>query len=433
MVRNLQKKFIVTAMLAVTILLTVLIAGINILNFVITDRNQKQLLEMLCSQRGRILQEEGGREQGILGRRNLQRSSAFAIVFFDENGEITRYDLSHIFELEQEEAEALALEAYALEEKEGRLDAYLYRKADLSLMTEERPRPAGEEKEEFPGEPPALPAEETSGTVLVLLDISDQRGDLMSFLLISVVIALVCLAGMILPVRLLSHYMIRPIAENIQRQKEFVTNAGHEIKTPLAIIQSNTDALELFQGESKWTRNIRSQTVRLSGLMQNLLTLSKMDETGLNLPLEPFDLSAALAEAWKPFADPAGVRGIEVRVQIREGITVTGNRDSVLQLFSILFDNALKYTPEGGRIRISLEKDSRYALMRQSNSCDPKQMPSDPSRLFDRFYREDGSRDRKTGGYGIGLSAALAIAGANHASLSAAAAAENMIEFTFRI
>ena len=432
MVRKLQNKFILTAMLAVTILLTVLIAGINILNYLVAENSRRQLLQMLCRDRGRIMQEENEEEDEdekekhfgeFFDRRAMQRSSSYAVIYLDGDGNVTRTDLSHIFELEEEEASALALQVMAMEEEEGRTGSYLYRREDLSRIPEQGP---------FPGrEKPDLPREETSGTILVLLDISDLAGSTMSFLLVSVLIALICWAVMILPVRLLSHYMIRPVAENIQRQKEFVTNAGHEIKTPLAIIQANTDALELFQGESKWTRNIRSQTVRLSGLMQNLLALSKMDETGLQLVLEPFDISGALREAWKPFADPAENRKLKVEFDPGEDVTVTGSRDSIVQLFSILFDNALKYTPEGGSIAVRLEKDSRYIIVRQSNTCLPDQMPGDPARLFERFYRED--RARKKGGYGIGLSAARAIAQANHADLSARAAGENIIEFTFRI
>ncbi len=430
MVRKLQNKFILTAMLAVTILLTVLIAGINILNYLVTENSRRQLLQMLCRDRGRIMQEDGGdgmeteKHFGeFFDRRTMQRSSSYAVIYLDEGGNISRTDLSHIFELEEEEASALAMQVLEMEEEEGKIGSYLYRREDLSLMREQGPFPDREK--------PDLSMAESSGTILVLLDVSDLADSTMSFLLISVLIAAVCWAVMILPVRLLSRYMIRPVAENIQRQKEFVTNAGHEIKTPLAIIQANTDALELFQGESKWTRNIRAQTVRLSGLMQNLLTLSRMDETGLQLVLEPFDLSQALREAWRPFADPAENRKLEVEFDPGEEAVATGSRDSLIQLFSILFDNALKYTPEGGRVAIRLEKDSRYIVVRQSNTCLPDQMPEDPSRLFERFYRED--RSRKKGGYGIGLSAALAIARANHAELSARNAGEDIIEFTFRI
>ena len=427
MVRKLQNKFILTAMLAVTILLAVLIAGINILNYAVTVSSRRQLLQMLCRDRGRIMQEESGAAEGRVGqffdRRNMQRSSSYAIIYLDEDGTVTRTDLSHIFELEEEEASDLALQASAMEEEEGRIGSYLYRREDLSS------RPA-------PGPPmdrerASAAEEETSGTILVLLDISDMAESSMAFLIISVLIALICLAVMILPVRLLSHYMIRPVAENMLRQKEFVTNAGHEIKTPLAIIQANTDALELFQGENKWTRNIRSQTVRLSGLMQNLLTLSRMDETDLQLALEPFDISQAVRDAWKPFADPAENRKLKVEFDPGENAEAAGNRDSLIQLFSILFDNALKYTPAGGSISIRLEKTGRSVIVRQSNTCSPDQMPADPSRLFERFYRED--RSRKKGGYGIGLSAARAIAQANHAELSARTAGENVIEFSLKI
>jgi signal transduction histidine kinase len=108
----------------------------------------------------------------------------------------------------------------------------------------------------------------------------------------------------------LSKRIIRPLEENDRQQKQFISDASHELKTPVAIIQTNTEALELFNGESKWTRNIRTQTERLNGLMQNLLTLSKMDENALQLKMSPFSAGELVSEIWENFAESAGAKNI---------------------------------------------------------------------------------------------------------------------------
>jgi signal transduction histidine kinase len=208
-----------------------------------------------------------------------------------------------------------------------------------------------------------------------------------------------------------------------------VTNAGHELKTPLAIIMANTEALELYTGESKWTRNIKDQTKRLSGLMQNLLTLSKMDEPDLKLPKDEFDLGKLLIESAAPFEEPARKKKIRFSVDAAP-VTVRANRDSMGQLLGILFDNAVKYTPEGGVISAGIRTENKYVILEQRNSIDPADAVEDPGRLFERFYRSDSSRTRKKGGYGIGLSAARAIAQANGAEIGAMYTDQETIVFS---
>lgn len=140
---------------------------------------------------------------------------------------------------------------------------------------------------------------------------------------------------------------VRPIVENMEKQKRFVTDAGHEIKTPLAIIMANTDALELHQGETKWSRNIRGQTERLSGLMQNLLTLSRMDEGTAGTLMSECSLSEMTRDAVAQFREPAENRGISVLCDIAENVTVTGDKVRLLQLLTILLDQCGKIC--GGR------------------------------------------------------------------------------------
>ena len=133
---------------------------------------------------------------------------------------------------------------------------------------------------------------------------------------------------MLVLVILLSKKAIFPIAENIEKQKQFVTDAGHEIKTPLAIIMANTDAMELHNGENKWSRNIREQTIRLNGLMQNLLALAKMDEGGVKLPSSDILLSSLLEEILPSFYEPASLKEIIIQENIQPDIIVHGNRDN---------------------------------------------------------------------------------------------------------
>ena len=233
-------------------------------------------------------------------------------------------------------------------------------------------------------------------------------------------------------VSVLSRRAIAPIAENIVRQKQFVTNAGHELKTPLAIIMTNTEALELFNGESKWTRNIKAQTKRLSGLMQNLLTLSKMDEADLKLPMQYFDLGELIKEAAAPFEVPAHEKKLEFIIETPQ-IKVNANRDTIGQLIGILLDNAVKYTPEGGKITLTAFSEGKYAVLRQSNTIDPSDVEENPEKLFDRFYRRDEARTQKKGGYGIGLSAARAIAAANKAQISVCYNGQESIVFDVKM
>ena len=172
-------------------------------------------------------------------------------------------------------------------------------------------------------------------------------------------------------------------------------------------------------------------TRRLNDLMQNLLTLSKMDEADLNLPMQNFDLGELVRESAAPFEEPAREKRQSLSVEAPE-IAVKANRDSMGQLVGILLDNAVKYTPEGGEISVTVSREGNSVILREQNTIDPKDVEDNPERLFDRFYRRDEARTQKKGGYGIGLSAARAIAAANGAQISAAYREQNIV-FTVKL
>lgn len=258
------------------------------------------------------------------------------------------------------------------------------------------------------------------------------RHKILSMLALSGGVGLLCWLGMLALVMVLSRRAIQPIGVSIEKQKEFITNAGHELKTPLAIIQANTEAMELHQGENRWTRNIKAQTARLSGLMGNLLTLARMDEAGNLPPARPVDLSALARDGVESFREPAALRGITVEENLAPGLTIQADREHMAQLLSILLDNAVKYTAPGGRIDLTLARAGNVVRLQVKNT--PAQTPEgDLSRLFDRFYRGDPARTQKGGGYGIGLSAAQAIVRAWRGTIGAGTEGEDTVALTVEL
>jgi len=257
---------------------------------------------------------------------------------------------------------------------------------------------------------------------------AEARHRILSMLGLSTAGVALCWLGMLALVVVLSRRAIEPVAESIVRQKEFVTNAGHELKTPLAIIRANTEAMELRQGESKWSRNIREQTVRLNGLMENLLLLARMDEFAAQPPAERVDLSLLAQETLCSFQEGAALRGILLEEDLQPGVTVRSDRTHMAQLLSILLDNAVKYTEPEGRIGVALGQQGDQVILRVENG--PARLTGDPSRLFERFYRGDPARTQKTGGSGIGLSAARAIAETWQGTIRAETKGEDRVVFT---
>ena len=401
MIRTLQKKFVVTAMIAVTVLLLTVLGLINGVNALSQSRQSQRLLTSLAMQEGfgpAPRPEEGPfpggprEDRGGFFQEPLTEDSRMAALYFavrlDAEDRVLDVDLRRIASVTEEEAAALALQTLS-GRGYGRLGSYRFQIVE--------------------------PAE--GFHTVLFLDVSQQLRAVRRIAALSALAGLLAWCAMLVLVRALSRRTIRPIAENMQRQRQFVTDAGHELKTPLAIIQANVDAMELTGGESKYSRNIRSQTVRLSGLMQNLLTLARMDESSAPPDVEELSLSQLTAEQLESFRAPAELRQLGLEADIQEGVTVLASRQQMAQLLSTLLDNAVKYCAEGGRIALSLRREDR-AVLRLRNTVGDEDV--DVERLFDRFYRADSARSQKSGGYGIGLSAAQAIVRLHKGELSAA-------------
>lgn len=408
MIKMLQKKFVVTAMIAVSALIFLLLGAVNAVNIVIVQGEVDRTLSMIMENGGNPGNTLPGQNTAPPGLMDAPKSdydtlmsSNYFIVRLNRDGQSVFVDVSRTSAVTEEEAEAVAEKLYGSGKDSGKTGKFRY------LIQADR---VG------------------NGTTAVFLDTSDESYSYLRVLLLSASIGLVCWGLMLLFVILLSKKAIRPIAENFEKQKQFVTNAGHEIKTPLAIIQSNTEAMELYNGENKWSKNIKTQTMRLSGLMNQLLMLARMDETAGKARMVDFCVSQTLEDVLQGFLQPAEEKGIVLHTDIQPDIILHADQSQIEQLCSILLDNAVKYADDGGQVWVCLTRDGKRVQMRFQNTC--KSLPDDsPDKLFERFYRADTARTQKSGGYGIGLSIARTIVEANKGKIQAKYTNPNHITF----
>jgi len=226
---------------------------------------------------------------------------------------------------------------------------------------------------------------------------------------------------------LFSRRAITPYLKNMEAQKQFITNASHELKTPLTAISTSADVLAMEHEGDEWVNNIQVQAGRLSKLITNLVTLSRLDEEDPFPARTEFSLSDVLWEISESFVSLSQAKGKTYEQDIADGLTVTGDRAAIQQTVSILLDNALKYSPEGGSISLIARRSGKRVEICVSNTVDAAQR-IDTARLFDRFYRADESHSNTVNGTGIGLSIAKATVQAHGGKISAKQTG-NMIVF----
>ncbi|EXM37466.1 histidine kinase [Ruminococcus albus SY3] len=433
MIKRLRRKFVLIAAASVLAVELVVVGLINIINIGETHKRQMQLIEILCENDGDF-PEFGMRHEQMHSSAPGGGSFSSPVM----NGERKRFpDLG--FKLNEETRYQTRYfcvrynrELVPVEINTGHIAAVT--SADALNYAEEVSQTG--KTSGFLGNYRYEVRENLGETLYVFLDCREDIRTQRLFLLISAAISLGGWLLVCLLIIVCSRFAVRPFIENYEKQKMFITDAGHEIKTPLAIIQANTEVIEMIGEPSEWTQSIRNQIERLNGLIADLLRLSRMDEENVKLECEEFDLSDAFDEIAGPFRTLAENKGLSLEIRTQEGIRMNGNVSSIRQLVSILIENAVKYCDAGGSIEASVEKTAsgRHAIIRVKNDC--AEPPEQPERLFDRFYRADKSRKREDGetksGYGIGLSVAKAVTESHKGKISCKA--ENgKIVFTVRL
>ncbi|MCI1959046.1 MAG: HAMP domain-containing histidine kinase [Clostridia bacterium] len=405
MVKRLKRKFVMTSMLSLLAVLVFLSCTINFLFDLQVNKGADVILTLISENNGKFPEFEPnmevklknheinvqGKNDGTINV-NMKNSNSninitaetkfetrYFTLFTDKNGDVSQMDLTSVAAIDREKAESYAKAVLNSGKESGIFKYYRFMITDTD-----------------------------NGKMIVFLDCHDRISTKKQVMALSLVVGALCLAIMFVIVSLVSGKVVKQTAEAIESQKQFITDASHEIKTPLAIISANADVLELEHGRSEWLDSIRNQTTRLGELVKVLLTLSKMSEEQ-SVVFREFNLSKAATEAFEPFYVLANSKGKKTQTDIQEGIMYNGDEEYIKQMVSILADNAVKYASENGTIKLTLKKTALNKIeLSVFNTCDPMSQEQ-LYRLFDRFYRADSSRNRATGGYGIGLSIAKAI------------------------
>ena len=324
----------------------------------------------------------------------------FFRIFLDEDKKVTNVNMDHIAAVDEKKAVRMTKMAMLRRGKVGLVGSYRYRK------------------------------EYKDGQVrsIIFLDCKENQSfyHLAVTITITVSTLLTCLITVIFAIA--SKRAVRPFEINSNRQKQFITDASHELKTPLAIISANAEVLQYKGDGNEWTQNIIDQTKNMGKLINQLLVLAKLDEVQEKSEKQEADLKLLLEETIEPFEEVATQKKVTLKLHLEEGVTIRVNREQIAQLVSILTENAAKYVNDGGKIVWRLTKTQHGAVLVVKNTTE-KELP-DTKRMFDRFYRSDSSRSSKTGGQGIGLSIAKKIVDSHKGSITAKAG-DGMV--TFRV
>ena len=315
----------------------------------------------------------------------------FFRIFLDEDKKVTNVNMDHIAAVDEKKAVRMTKIAMLRRGKVGLVGSYRYRK------------------------------EYKDGQVrsIIFLDCKENQSfyHLAVTITITVSTLLTCLITVIFAIA--SKRAVRPFEINSNRQKQFITDASHELKTPLAIISANAEVLQYKGDGNEWTQNIIDQTKHMGKLINQLLVLAKLDEVQEKSEKQEADLKLLLEETIEPFEEVATQKKVTLKLHLEEGVTIRVNREQIAQLVSILTENAAKYVNDGGKIVWRLTKTQHGAVLVVKNTTE-KELP-DTKRMFDRFYRSDSSRSSKTGGQGIGLSIAKKIVDSHKGSITAKA------------
>jgi len=394
MIRKMQRKFILLSMGSFLLVLIVIISTINIVNFHAVTQEADELLSILSENKGAFPPNPGKFGHRLppgMSPEIPYESRYFSVTFDKETGALVQAETSRIVSVSTSQAIAYGEAVLAQGEKHGFTDRFRY-----SLRTDE------------------------AFTQITFLDCGRQLDAFYNFLFASTGITLIGYLIVFVLIAFFSNRIIRPISESYEKQKRFITDAGHEIKTPLTIIHADADVLAMEVGENEWLEDIQNQAKRLSALTNDLVMLSRMEEGENAMPMEDFSVSDKVTDAAAAFQTLIQSQSKTLFCQIQSGLTLQGNEKAIGQLVSILLDNAVKYSPESSTITLLLEKQNRTIRLSVRNETIEYIPAESIPLLFDRFYRADPSRNSQNGGHGIGLSVAKAIVTAHNGKIQAA-------------
>lgn len=392
MIKKLKVKFIALALVALFVLLAVIVAGMNLLNYKAVADEADATLSLLSQNHGAFPDFGEGMPDRLPPGMSpeLPFETRFFSVLIDGSGEVIRTETSKISAIDDRMAIEHARKVLEKNGNRGFVGNFRY------INTPER-----------------------TGRRITFLDCGRKLDLYHGFAAASIGMSLLGYAVTAVAVCLLAGKFIRPVAESYEKQKRFLTDAGHEIKTPLTIISANVDVLKMDLGENECLDDIGKQAKRLAGLTNDLVRLARMEEAQNSLQVIEFPVSEIVLDTAAPFQTLAQTQNKDFCYHVQPMLSMCGNDEEITRLVSILLDNALKYAPEGSRITLNFERQGRRLVLTVGNPSSVPVTEEDLRHVFDRFYRADPSRNSETGGHGIGLSMAQAIVAAHGGKISA--------------
>lgn len=432
MIERVRKRFIHVTILAVLVALLLIMGTLNFISFRSTRNNADLILDLMAANKGDFpdhvpstykgIIEEFGSVAAVAGESEFGGTSPNGSVFSSSDGTTGNERYRAFSQVTDETPYKIRYFSVVLNDASEPVRVNTGRIA--SVTAEDASRYAqslqhiGTTESGFLGIYRYRVQKVANGTLYLFLDCTSDLYNCIYMLIISLFISLAALCFISMLVILFSKRAIRPIQESYDKQRKFITNAGHELKTPLAIIDSCTEVLEMTEGENKWTEGIHEQVGRLTSMTGELISMAKMSESDLELNKRDLDLSELCQKTLEPFSLLAEEQGYGYELDITPDILFFGNEQTLKQLCSILADNAVKYATPGTTIVMSLQKKGRRVILSSDNAAEGIEKGS-RGELFERFYRGDTSHSQEKKGYGIGLSMAETITELHNGRISA--------------
>lgn len=397
MFKSLRRKFVATSVASVAVVIILMASTLNFINYYKMGQRVDDSLYEASKSSALVTIFSDGEEDMIVTKNTASKTpnnNGFSIAKIDENKNVIRSYRDDVLIKGKDDLQKLVTDAVNESSTSGYVGTYRYLKVNND-----------------------------AGNLVLLLNTQRDLDSFHAFMRNSIIVSSIVILSVFILLVLISKKVIAPIQQSYQKQKQFITDASHELKTPLAIIRSNTDVLELENGDSKWTKNIQNQVDRLTSLVNSLVVFSRMEEKDTAEKVK-FNISESLHARIDDFEELASFQKKHIIADIDNNIYYRGEQQAIVQLMDILLENAIKYATKETNINVTLKKNKKYAMMKISNQANVKK--GDLRKVFDRFYRLDESRNSTVKGYGIGLSMAKLIA-EKHKEVIKAYAPENGI------